>query len=104
MRKSIKLIGLLLVLVGLLSVVGMVATRVHAAPLQSSCVGALVASASGTECLPPGTHGVALSRVTRICNTYQYPVNFLGNSGIYVIYAGQCQTFNGEDGTIYVDM
>jgi hypothetical protein len=110
MRKSIKIIGLLLVLVGALTVAGMVATHVHAAPAQSQtttqsgCVGALVTSASGTECLPPGTRGQELSGVTRICDTNQYPVNFLSTNGIYVIYPGQCQTFTGEDGTIYVDM
>jgi hypothetical protein len=111
MRTRIKLIGLLLVLVGVLSVVGMVVSHAHAAPsmqphtsAQSGCIGALVTSASGTKCFPPGTRGQELSGVTRICDTNQFPVNFLGSNGIYVIYPGQCRTFDGEDGTIYVDM
>jgi hypothetical protein len=110
MRTRIKLIGLLLVLVGVLSVAGMVASHAHAAPAQphtsaqSGCIGALVTSASGTECLPPGTRGQELSGVTRICDTNQFPVNFLGSNGISVIYPGHCREFDKEDGTIYVDM
>jgi hypothetical protein len=105
MRTRMKHIGLLLVLVGLLSVAGMVANHAHAAAsAQSGCIGALVTSASGTECLPPGTRGQELSGVTHICDTNRFPVNFIGSNGIYVIYPGQCRTFDGEDGTIYVDM
>ncbi|GHO94521.1 hypothetical protein KSF_045690 [Reticulibacter mediterranei] len=111
MRKRIKLIGLLLILVGLFSVAGVVASHAHAAApvqphtsVQSGCIGALVTSDAGTECLPPGTRGQELSGVTRICDTNRFPVNFIGDNGIYVIYPGKCQTFNAEDGTIYVDM
>jgi len=110
MRTKMKLIGLLLVLVGLLSVAGMVASHAHAAPaqphasVQSDCVGALVTSASGTECFPPGTRGQELSGVTSIRNTNRFPINFIGSDGIYVIYPGQYRTFDKVDGTIYVDM
>jgi hypothetical protein len=111
MRTRIKVIGLLLVLVGLLSVAGMVASHAHASPAQlhtsaqSGCIGALVTLANGTEeCLPPGTRGQELSGVMSICDTNRFPVNFIGSNGVYVIYPGQCHKFNKEDGTIYVDM
>src|SRR5713226_1220675 len=103
MKKSIKLIGMLLVLAGVLSIAGIVATNAHAtgstspASMQSShkivshssCSAALVTMGSETECIAQGIHGEQLSGVTQICNEGQYPVNFIGEtSGFHVIMPG----------------
>lgn len=107
MRKRIKYVSMLLLLVGLFCAAGKVASHVHAATaphkvVPQSCVGAWVTTTNGSQCLPPGTHE-DLSGVTQICNDNQYPVNFVGSNGFYVIMPGRCQSLNAEDGTIYVD-
>lgn len=114
MKKGIKWGGMALVLAGVLSVAGMAgghgsasaATHPRAQQpssiLAHSCVGAEIVTTNGTACFLAGTHEY-VTGVTRICNTNQYPVNFVGSSTIYVIYPGECQTLASDSGTIYVD-